>query len=56
MECKRLMRVEYYVSCLCNNLIVKEIHRCIGDIYRDEPIKIYVNKILNEFINVLIYA
>jgi hypothetical protein len=38
-----------YVCCLLNNLNVIDITRCIGDIYRDEPINEYVNKILYHF-------
>jgi hypothetical protein len=38
-----------YVCCLLNNLNVIDINRCIGDIYRDEPINEYVSKILNVY-------
>lgn len=38
-----------YVSCLINNLMVINILRCIGDIYRDEPMFEYTNKILTVF-------
>ena len=38
-----------YVCCLLNNLNVIDITRCIGDIYRDEPMNEYVNKILHVF-------
>lgn len=38
-----------YVCCLFNNLNVIDIPRCIGDIYRDEPMSEYVDKILHVF-------
>jgi hypothetical protein len=38
-----------YVQCLLQNLKVVDITRCIGDIYRDEPMKEYINKILTIF-------
>jgi hypothetical protein len=38
-----------YVGCLINNLTVIDISRCIGDIYRDEPMDEYINKILMHF-------
>lgn len=36
-----------YVQCLLNNLHVIDMQRCIGDIYRDEPMDEYINKILH---------
>lgn len=45
VDCCRLL----YVQALKNNLHVVDIPRCIGDIYRDEPIDEYRNKILNVF-------
>jgi hypothetical protein len=38
-----------YLGCIRNSLKVNEIDRCIGDIYRDEPMNEYVNKILYKF-------
>ena len=38
-----------YVATLLNNINVIDIPRCIGDIYRDENIQLYTNKILNNF-------
>ena len=38
-----------YVAALLNNLNVIDISRCIGDIYRDESIQEYTNKIFNIF-------
>ena len=38
-----------YVAALINNIQVIDIKRCIGDIYRDENINDYINKILYQF-------
>ena len=38
-----------YVAALINNIQVINIKRCIGDIYRDENINDYINKILYQF-------
>ena len=38
-----------YVQCLLDFNKPVEIHRCIGDIYRDEPIQDYLSKIKNVF-------
>jgi len=38
-----------YVAALINNIQVIDIKRCIGDIYRDENMNDYINKILHQF-------
>ena len=38
-----------YVCCLLNQIKVSDILYCMGDIYRDEPINEYINKIQNIF-------
>ncbi|WP_145032486.1 hypothetical protein [Pantoea ananatis] len=45
VDCCRLL----YLQAKNSHLNVIDVPRCIGDIYRDEPIAVYTDKILNKF-------